>query len=229
MRHVSPVLKRCAQKVVLLTLGVVLASPGGALAQTQVPERGVVPVAPGANAADQLGPGQVDAGLVSPPVAGAVQAPPEVVAALGQPVLQGQKRFRWFAFSVYDIRLWVTAPVSPSNLFNDPFALELEYARSLYGKAIAERSLDEMQALASIDQTQQAQWLAFMEKAFPDVNQGDRLTGLWRPDGTVTFWFNGKQTASIRDARFGELFFGIWLASGTSEPAMRSALLGLNP
>lgn len=229
MRHVSPVLKRCAQKVVLLTLGVVLASPGGALAQTQVPERGVAPVAPGANAADQLGPGQVDAGLVSPPVAGAVQAPPEVVAALGQPVLQGQKRFRWFAFSVYDIRLWVTAPVSAPNVFNESFALELEYARSLYGKAIAERSLDEMQALASIDQTQQAQWLAFMEKAFPDVNQGDRLTGLWSPDGTVTFLFNGKQTASIRDARFGELFFGIWLAPGTSEPAMRSALLGLNP
>ena len=229
MRHVSPVLKRCAQKVVLLTLGVVLASPGGALAQTQVPERGVVPVAPGANAADQLGPGQVDAGLVSPPVAGAVQAPPEVVAALGQPVLQGQKRFRWFAFSVYDIRLWVTAPVSAQNVFNESFALELEYARSLYGKAIAERSLDEMRALASIDETQQAQWLDFMEKAFPDVNQGDRLTGLWRPDGTVTFWFNGKETASIRDARFGELFFGIWLAPGTSEPAMRSALLGLNP
>lgn len=228
MCHVSSVLKRCTQSVVVLALAGVLASPGGALAQTQVLERGVVPVAPGGNAAaDQAGPGQVDAGLVSPPVAGAVQVPPEVVAALGQPMLQGQKRFRWFAFSVYDIRLWVPAPVSPANLFNEPFALELEYARSLYGKAIAERSLDEMQALASIDQTQQAQWLAFMEKAFPDVNQGDRLTGLWSPDGTVTFLFNGKQTASIRDARFGELFFGIWLAPGTSEPAMRSALLGL--
>ena len=229
MCHVSSVLKRCAQSVVVLTLGGVLASPGGALAQPPVLERGVVPVATGGNAADQAGPGQVDAGLVSPPVAGAVQVPPEVVAALGQPMLQGQKRFRWFAFSVYDIRLWVPAPVSPPNLFNEPFALELEYARSLYGKAIAERSLDEMQALASIDETQQAQWLAFMEKAFPDVKAGDRLSGTWQPDGTVRFLLNGQETASVQDARFGELFFGIWLAPGTSEPALRSALLGLNP
>ncbi|MFA5597073.1 MAG: chalcone isomerase family protein [Pusillimonas sp.] len=166
--------------------------------------------------------------LALPLQVAAQPAPPEVVSALGSPMLQGQKKFRWFAFTVYDIRLWVPAPASPETLFNTPFALELEYARSLYGKAIAERSLDEMQALATIDETQRVRWLGFMEKAFPDVNQGDRLTGLWTPDGKVTFLLNGNETATVRDARFGELFFGIWLAPGTSEPSMRSALLGLN-
>ena len=154
--------------------------------------------------------------------------PPEVIQALGpRPVLQGEKRFRWFAFSVYDIRLWVARTVSPQSLFDQPFVLELQYARTLYGKKIAERSLDEMKGLATISEEQAQAWLAFMERAFPDVNEGDRLSGVWAPDGKVTFLFNNQETASINDARFGELFFGIWLAPGTSEPAMRTALLGL--
>lgn len=159
----------------------------------------------------------------------AVPPPPEAVAALRQPVLQGQQRFRWFTFTVYDIRLWVPTPLEPQTLFNHAFVLELEYARALKGKAIAEKSLEEMQGLSSIEPDRQAAWLNFMEKAFPDVEAGDRLSGVWQPDGTVRFLLNGEETASIQDARFGQLFFGIWLAPETSEPAMRSSLLGLNP
>ncbi|MBC2769905.1 chalcone isomerase family protein [Pusillimonas minor] len=156
----------------------------------------------------------------------AVKAPTEVVAALGQPSLQGQKRFRWFAFSVYDIRLWLSPGATPDALFNAPFALELDYARSLKGEAIAQRSIEEMSNLDTISPDEQADWLALMTRAFPDVAEGDRLTGVWRPGGTVEFFFNGKQTASVENARFGRLFFGIWLSEKTSEPAMRSALLG---
>lgn len=156
----------------------------------------------------------------------AVKAPPEVVAALGQPSLQGQKRFRWFAFSVYDIRLWLSPGAAPDALFNTPFALELDYARSLKGEAIAQRSLEEMGNLDTLSPDEQADWLALMTRAFPDVAEGDRLTGVWRPDGTVQFFFNGEQTASVQNPRFGRLFFGIWLSEKTSEPAMRSALLG---
>ena len=210
MRYSFPSMKRSAQCMVALVLGVVVVVPGQLAAQSSLPEGSASRVSSADGRAGQA-------------------PPPEVVAALGSPVLQGQKKYRWLAFTVYDIRLWVPAPVSPQGLFKEPLALELEYARSLYGKAIAERSLEEMQGLASIDETQKVAWLGFMEKAFPDVSKGDRRTGLWKPDGTVTFLLNGKETASVRDARFGKLFFGIWLAPGTSEPAMRSALLGLNP
>lgn len=162
----------------------------------------------------------------APDAAAAVKAPPEVVAALGQPRLQGQKRFRWFAFLVYDIRLWLSPGATPQALYNAPFALELDYARSLKGEAIAQRSIEEMSNLDAISPSEQADWLALMTRAFPDVAAGDRLTGVWRPDGTVQFFFNGKETASVQDARFGRLFFGIWLSEKTSEPTMRAALLG---
>lgn len=162
----------------------------------------------------------------APDAAASVKAPPEVVAALGQPRLQGQKRFRWFAFLVYDIRLWLSPGATPQALYNAPFALELDYARSLKGEAIAQRSIEEMSNLDAISPSEQADWLALMTRAFPDVAAGDRLTGVWRPDGTVQFFFNGKETASVQDARFGRLFFGIWLSEKTSEPTMRAALLG---
>jgi hypothetical protein len=154
--------------------------------------------------------------------------PAEVRSALGQATLQGQKRFRWLGFSVYDIRLWVQAPLSAPEWAGRSLALELIYARSLKGNAIAEKSLEEMQAQESIDAQRQARWLSFMQSAFPNVDDGDRLTGIYRPDGEATFYFNGQETASTKDADFARLFFGIWLSPDTSEPAMRRALFGMN-
>lgn len=156
-----------------------------------------------------------------------VATPPEVREVLGDAQLQGQERFRWFGFSVYDIRLWVKAPLNIEAWAGRPFALELTYARSLKGQAIAEKSLEEMQAQESIDAQRQASWLSFMQSAFPNVEEGDRLTGIYRPDSGAEFYFNGRETASTDDADFARLFFGIWLSSDTSEPALRRALFGM--
>ncbi|RIY41280.1 chalcone isomerase family protein [Neopusillimonas maritima] len=156
-----------------------------------------------------------------------VATPPEVREVLGDAQLQGQERFRWFGFSVYDIRLWVKAPLNIEAWAGRLFALELTYARSLEGQAIAEKSLEEMQAQESIDAQRQASWLSFMQSAFPNVEEGDRLTGIYRPDGGAAFYFNGRETASTDDADFARLFFGIWLSPDTSEPALRRALFGM--
>jgi hypothetical protein len=43
------------------------------------------------------------------------------------------------------------------------------------------------------------------------------------------FWFNGQLRATVPDAEFSRLFFGIWLAETTSEPHLRSALLAGAP
>ncbi|HBT31803.1 MAG TPA: hypothetical protein DEB15_02670 [Pusillimonas sp.] len=155
-------------------------------------------------------------------------APPEVSSALGTVQLQGQKRFRWLGFSVYDIQLWVNEPLSVKAWADHPFALELVYARGLSGEAIAEKSLEEMQAQESIDAQRKARWLSLMQSAFPNVDDGDRLTGIYQPGAGATFYFNGRETASTKDADFARLFFGIWLSPDTSEPAMRRALFGMN-
>jgi hypothetical protein len=52
---------------------------------------------------------------------------------------------------------------------------------------------------------------------------------LQRPGEAAVFWLNGRLRGEIRDAEFARRFFGIWLSPRTSEPALRSALLGSAP
>ena len=154
-------------------------------------------------------------------------APAEVAAALVSAQLQGEGRLRFFGLRVYDARLWSGATrVSGANREGTPFALELVYARSLDGKLIAERSLKEMRRQRDITEEEATRWLSAMRTLFPDVNEGDRLTGIHLPGMGARFAFNGQPVGDVRDPEFARLFFGIWLAAQSSEPALRDALLG---
>lgn len=152
-------------------------------------------------------------------------APAEVSAQLSGAQLAGTARMRFFGFNIYDATLWITPGFRASRYEQTPLALELNYLRGLSGHAIAERSLKEMRRSADITPAQAQRWLADMQVAFPDVNAGDRLTGLHRPGVGARFWLNGQPRADLRDAEFSRLFFGIWLAPATSEPQLRSELL----
>lgn len=156
-------------------------------------------------------------------------APAEVRLGLGAaPRLQGSARLRLFGLSIYTARLWVSAGFEPQRFEAHPLALELIYARSLKGLSIAERSMEEMRRGGPLEAAEAPRWLAFMTQAFPNVAEGDRLTGIWSPsDGLSSFHFNGGSPKSLRDPAFGPRFFGIWLASHTSEPSLRPQLLGL--
>ncbi len=155
--------------------------------------------------------------------------PPELAPALPGARLQGQQRFRFWGFEVYDARLWTLAGFAPERYEQYPLALELAYLRELKGSAIAERSLKEMRRVGRMAAEQEARWLGEMQRLFPDVRPGDRLLGLHRPGEGATFWLNGQLRGELRDAQFARLFFGIWLSPQTSEPALRQALLGGPP
>jgi hypothetical protein len=153
-------------------------------------------------------------------------APAEVAAALRGARLQGRGRLTFIGLHVYDARLWVGESFVADRYADHPIALELEYARTLYGKLIAERSLAEMKRAGGIGDEQAERWLAAMTQLFPDVAKGDRITGVLRPGESASFFFNAAPRGEVRDAEFARRFFGIWLAPQTSEPALRSALLG---
>ena len=139
----------------------------------------------------------------------------------------GTARMRFWGLHIYDAQLWASAEFKASAYAQSPFALELLYARSLSGKAIAERSLQEMQRQGAMPAEQAQTWLTAMERAFPDVKAGDRIVGAHTPGQGARFWFNGQPRPGLRDAEFSRRFFGIWLSDATSEPALRAQLLGL--
>lgn len=159
---------------------------------------------------------------------GSQSAPPlpsEVAAELPGAVPLATARMRFFGLNVYDSRLYVPRGFQPSAYRQSPFALELNYLRSLNGKLIAERSLQEMKRVNPPAPEMQSRWLAAMEQAFPDVKAGDRLTGMHIPGVGARFWLNGQPRATIADPEFSVRFFGIWLSESTSEPGLRAELL----
>ena len=141
--------------------------------------------------------------------------------------LQGQATMRYWGLRVYQARLWTQPDFQPGKMTEQPLALELHYLIDLQGGAIAERSLQEMRRAASIPAAQADRWLSAMQRLFPDVKSGERLTGVLQPGKGVRFWHNERPIGEVADAEFARLFFGIWLAPTTSEPDMRLALLGL--
>ena len=65
-----------------------------------------------------------------------------------------------------------------------------------------------------------------MQQAFPDVKNGDRITGVQQPGEGLRFYVNGRAGGELRDAEFARRFIGIWLGEQTSQPALRQSLLG---
>ena len=171
--------------------------------------------------------GAAAAGLAPRAWAQAPAVPPEVAAALPGASLQGSGRLRFIGLAVYDARLWRGAAPVGADWMAAPLALELVYARSLVGKLIAERSIKEMRRQRDLSDDEAGRWLSAMTQLFPDVKEGDRLTGFVVPGLGARFAFNGEVKGDVRDPEFARLFFGIWLSEKTSEPALRRALLGL--
>lgn len=159
-------------------------------------------------------------------------APAHISEEIPQASLQGTGSFRWFGLHIYDASLW-SAPegYKPDRDKSDSaqpqkFALDLTYARTLYGGKIADASIDEIEKLKLGTPEKRERWLAQMKKIFPDVKQGTHITGIYIPNEAARFYLNGKLLGEIRDAEFAHAFFAIWLDKKTSAQNFRTRLLG---
>lgn len=168
--------------------------------------------------------------------AGATQAPgpaplaAPITAAAPVPLrATGQGRLTFFGLHVYDAVLW-TGPGFRAGAFGEqPFVLELQYAREFSAADIARRSVDEMSRHAVIDAAQAEGWRTRLAALLPSVKRGDRIAGLHRPGQGAAFFHNGRPLGDIADPTFARLFFAIWLGEATSEPALRQRLLAGSP
>lgn len=156
--------------------------------------------------------------------AAANEAPSPIRDEVPQAVLQGTGTYRWFGLAIYNAALWLPAGSNPD--MRQRFALDLTYARNLYGDKIAEASIDEINKLKLGTTEKRQQWLQQMKGIFPDVKEGNRITGIHIPNEAARFYLNGKFLGEIRDPEFARSFFAIWLDKKTSAPDLRSKLLG---
>jgi hypothetical protein len=157
-------------------------------------------------------------------------AGPLVVSANGLPAAvltevpalqrRGSGAFRRWGFLVYEATLWADErdPLQP------PLALGLVYQRQIEGEAIARASVDEMRRLGA-SESDLRRWGERLRALFPNVRAGDQLLGVHWPD-RARFYFNGQAIGEVEDAAFAQAFFAIWLDPRTSEPGLRTALIG---
>jgi hypothetical protein len=112
-----------------------------------------------------------------------------------------------------------------AKLVEAPFALTLQYGMGFDTEDLVSRTVKEMKHVdPGFDAAEAAKVTPELNKAFPPVKSGDRITALCMPGTPVVFYRNGSETGNI-DASFAADFFGIWLSPATSDPALRAGLL----
>lgn len=157
-------------------------------------------------------------------------APPAFVQpALPDATLWGQGQLRFLGLRIYDARLWAGPRFEAADFGAYPLALELTYHRAFTGAAIARRSIDEIERQGALAPAQAQRWLKALAAVLPDVQPGDRLTGLYQPGLGMRLWRGNQSLGAMDDAELARRFFGIWLSPRMSEPGLRSALLARQP
>ncbi|MGH6623701.1 MAG: chalcone isomerase family protein [Burkholderiaceae bacterium] len=156
------------------------------------------------------------------------EAPAYVRNRLESAQVLGQGRLTWLGLTIYDARLYVSgSDFDSSTPISQPFVLELTYARALQGRAIAERSHEEITRLRFGSEERRKRWLEQMAALFPDVRVGQQLAGIHQPGGATHFYLDGRLIGRIDDPEFGRAFFAIWFDTRTREPGLRARLLKL--
>lgn len=136
----------------------------------------------------------------------------------------GEGRMDFMVWDIYDAALFAPFGQWQSN---KPYALQLTYLRTLSGVKIADRSVQEMRGVGYSDEVQLAAWHTQMRSIFPDVHDGDVITGIYTAEGHTVFYRDDSEIGRIKDKEFGRAFFSIWLDPKTSAPDLRERLLGL--
>lgn len=154
----------------------------------------------------------------------AMDAPREVAAELETAKLVGTGELNFLTFDVYTGSLW--SPTGSFNIDQPPYALCLNYERDFERTDLVERTIKEMNKLTGKSKDVLASnYTEILNQSFPDVKDGDRICAVRLAADRSRLFHNGSATGTVTEAGFADDFFGIWLASGTSEPGFRRQLL----
>jgi hypothetical protein len=125
--------------------------------------------------------------------------PVEIQRLWNAPRLQGQATLRFMGMNIYHARLWVGENFRAQAWQEYSLALELQYLRGLSGSRIAQRSLQEMQRNTRMSEDRKNRWAQAMNRLFPDVKAGDRITGCYTESGLepARFFLNGQLLGTL--------------------------------
>ncbi len=138
----------------------------------------------------------------------------------------GTGSIRWFGFTIYEAGLW-TANGNFNGLTGSlPMALHITYQKHIKSGALAERTAREWERLSIYSLDKRKEWQQRLAMIWPSVQPGDSITTLVTADKQTHFYFNNELIQTIKDTEFGIALLSIWLHPNTSQPELRSRLIG---
>ena len=137
--------------------------------------------------------------------------------------LIGEGTFKVFVWDLYHLKLF-----SEINSFSwqNKFILVFDYKRELKKDKVIEASLKEMRRQKGVAEKQINAWKTHLAQGINTARDGTKAAVKWAPDGQITFHYEDKAPVIINDKLFAKSFINIWLGEETSEPELRSSLLG---
>ncbi|MDN7124201.1 chalcone isomerase family protein [Pseudidiomarina sp. 1APP75-32.1] len=128
----------------------------------------------------------------------------------------------WF-WDVYDAELLTD---SGNYKDYDRRALRLSYLREIEAADLVDTTKEEWQRLGiEITPTHQ-QWLAKLNRIWPDVQAGDCLMLVENAQGQSQFFNTDKELGTIESSEFTDDFLAIWLSPDSRFKEERNELIG---
>ena len=134
----------------------------------------------------------------------------------------GSGKLTWFGMTVYRATLYAPDGRYRRNL---PHAIEISYQFAFSRKQLARASLEEIEGIYG-EQPDEKRVMRQFESIFRDVVKGDNIIGVHHPGRGAEFYSNQVLLGRIDDPSLAAAFFAIWLDPRTSEPDLRTRLLG---
>ncbi|MCL1141302.1 chalcone isomerase family protein [Shewanella gaetbuli] len=106
-----------------------------------------------------------------------------------------------------------------------PLMLEIEYHRDISSQELMSATVEQWQKIGVPEEVINS--IRFhLDKAWPDVNENDRLSFVIHDESKAEFLFNDQSFYQLNDHQFSQAFVGIWLSEKTTRPELRQQLIG---
>lgn len=139
------------------------------------------------------------------------------------PSIIGEGTLKAFFMEIYDLRLVAD---SPTFSWQNKFKLDFFYTRDLKKDSVIKSSIKELRRQSSVSGSDIELWRGYLEQSIKPAKVGTHASVVWNPEGRITFHYENSDPTTIEDEDFARAFLNIWLGEETSQPKLRSQLLG---
>lgn len=138
--------------------------------------------------------------------------------------LIGETTFSILFWDLYKSKLQTTTGKYPIDDQKDTLIYEINYLIDISKNDLIKRTIEQWQHIG-VPEESFKDFIPQLEQIWPNITQGDTLALLIYNKGSV-FYFNQQYIGAIEAPEFGNTFLDIWLSKNTSQPKLRSELLG---